>query len=69
MSSSLAVTTIITFSYNAGNIQSTNDLVKYVRQKHISHKLLAFCLTDDVVTQYYAYIKSISRQTCAVFDH
>lgn len=69
MSSSAAATTIITFSSNAGNVQSTNKLVKYVRQKHISHKLLAFCVTDDVVTQYYAYIKRISRQTCAVFDH
>lgn len=69
MSSSAALTAIITLSYNAGDIQSTNNLVKYVRQKHISHKLLAFCVTDDVVTQYFAYIKSISRQTCPVFDH
>lgn len=42
---------------------------KYLRQTHTSHKLLALCASDDVVTQYYAYIKSISRQTCAGFDH
>ena len=70
MSSSAAVVKmIITFVTIWGiyPILSTKDLLKHVWQKLISHKLLAFRVTDDVATHNVMHTSKASAEKPALF--